>query len=139
MNTVPRIFIAALALSTAAASASAAERQQQWAGSGVTVTEVVPRTAAASAGIRPGDVVVSINGNAVNSYADIDSQVEASGGRPMTIDLYRAGRPLRLHAAARRIQPLTRYGVAEHDRVLGLAHWESRLILMPCALDPDCE
>ena len=72
MNTVPRIFIAALALSIAAASARAAERQQQWAGAGVTVTEVVPHTAAASAGIRPGDVVVSINGNAVYSYADID-------------------------------------------------------------------
>lgn len=139
MNTIPRIFVTALALSIAATSASAAEGQQQWAGTGVTVTEVVPHTAAASAGIRPGDVVVSINGNAVYSYADIDSQVAASGGRPMTIDLYRAGRHLRLHAAARRIQPLTRYGVAEHERVLGLAHWESRLILMPCALDPDCE
>jgi S1-C subfamily serine protease len=139
MNKVLRIFIVPLALSAAAASASAAERQQQWAGTGVTVTQVVPHTAAASAGIRIGDVIVNVNGNAVNSYADIESQVAASGGRPMTIDLYRGRRLLRLHAAPRRIQPLTPYGVAEHERVLGLAHWETRLILIPCALEPDCE
>ncbi len=113
--------------------------QSQWSGAGVIVTEVVPHTAAASAGIRPGDVVVSINGRAVNSYSDIESEVAASGGRPMTIDLYRGRRRLRLHAAPRRIQPLTPYGIAEHERVLGLAHWEQRLILIPCVLDPDCE
>ncbi len=113
--------------------------QSQWSGAGVIVTEVVPHTAAASAGIRPGDVVVSINGRAVNSYSDIESEVAASGGHPMTIDLYRSHRRLRLHAAPRRIQPLTPYGIAEHERVLGLAHWEQRLILIPCVLDPDCE
>ncbi len=149
MNTASRIFFAALALSSVAVAADAADRQerpfyqepdqQQRAGTGVTVTEVVPHTAAASAGIRPGDVVVSINGRAVNSYSDIESEVAASGGHPMTIDLYRSHRRLRLHAAPRRIQPLTPYGIAEHERVLGLAHWEQRLILIPCVLDPDCE
>ena len=149
MNAVLRIFFAALALSSITVAADAADRRmrpsyqepdrQQWAGAGVTVTEVVPHTAAASAGIRPGDVIASINGRAVNSYSDVDLEVAASAGRPMTIDLYRDRRRLRLHAAPRRTQPLTPYGIAEHERVLGLAHWETRLILMPCALDPDCE
>jgi len=147
MNMALRILLATLALGTTAAGA--ADRyvrpfyqepdQQQWAGTGVTVTEVVPDTAAASAGIRPGDVVVSINARAVHSYSDLDSEVVASGGRPMTIDLYRGRRRLRLHVALRRIEPSTPYGIAEHELVLGLAHWEPRLVLMPCALDPDCE
>jgi S1-C subfamily serine protease len=117
MNMALRIF-AALALSSLTTAAGAADRhsmpfyqepdQQQSAGTGVTVAEVVPHTAAASAGIRPGDAVVSVNGRAVYSYSDIDSEVEAGGGRPLTVDLYRDRRRLRLHAAPRPIQPLTR-------------------------------
>lgn len=149
MNGALRICLAALALSGTAAAADAASRQkrppyqerdqQQWSGSGVTFGEVVPNTAAARAGIQVGDVIVSINGSAVGSYADIDSQVVASGGRPIAIDLYRGGRHLRLHAAPRAMRQPSSYGEVEHQPVLGLAHWETRLILMPCALDPDCE
>jgi S1-C subfamily serine protease len=149
MNGIWRICLAASALSVASAGADAADThsrplyqaraQHGWSGGGVTVAEVVPHTAAASAGIRVGDVIFSINGCAVGSYDDIDSQVAASGGHPIAIDLYRGGRYLRLHVAPRATRLPSPYGQVEHQPVLGLAHWDQRLILMPCALDPDCE
>jgi len=149
MGVTLQICIMALALGATTVAADAATRQtrpsdqkphhQQWSGNGVTLGEVVPHTAAASAGIRVGDVIFSINGRAVGSYDDIDSQVTASGGHPITIDLYRGGRHLRLHVAPRAMRLPSPYGQVEHQPVLGLAHWEQRLILMPCALDPDCE
>jgi S1-C subfamily serine protease len=116
-----------------------AAEQWQWPGSGVTVEEVVPHTAAAGAGIRQGDVITSINGTPVNGYPDIDAQVTASDGRPLAIDLYRRGRHLRIRAAPRPSAGLNAYGVPQQDRALGVAHWEERLILVPCAEDPDCE
>lgn len=149
MKEILPICLAALALSVATVGADASDthsrlfyqapEQQGWSGGGVTVAEVVPHTAAASAGIRVGDVIFSINGRAVGSYDDINSQVVASGGHPVTIDLYRGGRHLRLHVARRAMRLPSLYGQVEHQPVLGLAHWEQRLILMPCALDPDCE
>jgi S1-C subfamily serine protease len=130
--------VAAHAAQKSKANFPMAEQSQSF-GAGVTVDEVVPHTAAAAAGIRRGDVVVSINGMPVNGFPDIDAQVTASGGRTLVIDLYRRGRHLRLRAAPRPSAGLYAYGVPQQGRAIGLAHWESRVILMPCADDPDCE
>ncbi len=157
MSKISLIVVAALALTSATVTAHAAHKRavqvyeerimqdshqehfQQQSGSGVTVEEVVPNTAAASAGLRPGDVIAAVNGNAVTGYSDIDARVAASGGRPLSIDVYRGGRHLRLRAAPRPMLVRSPFGEAEQRRVLGVAHTEGRLILMPCAEDPDCE
>ncbi len=148
MSKALRIAVMALVLGGSVVAAGAAQRPMrapqaaqppEGAGSGVTVEEVVPRSAAASAGIRAGDVIVAINGSPVSSYADMDPPVVASGGRPLVIDLIRHGRHLRVQATPRAVAASPRYGVPDHDRVLGITHWEERWILMPCALDPDCE
>ena len=148
MDRILLIGLAALALSSNADAADRAHKgarhsyqlqdRQPWSGAGVTVEEIAPHTAAASAGIRPGDVIVGIDGTAVSGYSDIDSRVAASGGRPLTIDIERGGRRLRLRTAPRGMVVLTPDG-PQNRRVLWVVHTESRLILMPCAEDPDCE
>lgn len=111
----------------------------QWAGNGVRIEEVIPNTGAARAGIRPGDVLVGINGRTINGYPDLDAAVAASGGRALTLDVYRGGSRIRLRALPTFAITPNGYGSIEQRRVLGVAHTESRWVLMPCALDPDCE
>ena len=149
MNQIMLTGIALLGLISAAAPADATHRQarqyvqaptrQQWVGSGVHVEEVVPHTGAARAGIRPGDVIVGINGGAVSGYPDLDSRVAASGGRALVLDIIRGGTRLRVKASTAPLTTQNWSGGIERHRVLGLAHTEERWVLMPCALEPDCE
>jgi regulator of sigma E protease len=104
----------------------------------VRVEEVAPGTAAAAVGIRPGDVIRAINGKAIDSYGDLDAQVAASGSRALAIDVERDGRHMRLRALPRPMVVYTPRGPERH-RVLGVVNTESVLVLMPCALYPDCE
>ena len=141
--------IAVLGLMNATAPADAAHRharryvqapaQQLSVGSGVHVEEVVPYTGAARAGIRPGDVIVGVNGSAIGGYPDLDSHVAANGGRALTLDIIRGGRRLRIKASTSPLTTQNWYGDIEQHRVLGVAHTEERLMLIPCNLEPDCE
>jgi len=74
---------------------------RQQFGSGVRVAEVDADSAAASAGIKSGDVILAINGKPINSRLDIDPLVEASGKRPLAIEIDRAGAHLRLKVTPR--------------------------------------
>ena len=152
MNAMNRIMLTGIAILgsiNATAPAVAAHRhasryvqspaEQHWTGGGAHVEEVVPNTGAARAGIRPGDVIVGVNGSPVSGYSDIDSHVAASGGRALSLDIVRGGRRLRVKASTAPLLTQNWYGNIEHRRVLGLAHTEARWVLMPCALDPDCE
>jgi stage IV sporulation protein B len=57
---------------------------------------------AAEAGLKAGDIILSINGKTAGSNTDVEKAVEASGGKPVTMTLTRGGqkfsvavRPLR--------------------------------------------
>ena len=52
---------------------------------------VQPRSAAWDAGLRPGDVVRSIDGAPVASFADIRAATEATDGAPLTLEIWRPG------------------------------------------------
>jgi regulator of sigma E protease len=58
-----------------------------------TVDAVVDGRPAASAGLRPGDRIVSINGARVQP-ADIPDRIGSSAGRPVTLTVQREGRPV---------------------------------------------
>lgn len=60
---------------------------------GVLVTEVSAWSA--RTGLRPGDVLLAINGAQINSTADVETAAKA-GGRSWTIDLNRGGQAVRL-------------------------------------------
>ncbi|WP_373543166.1 HhoA/HhoB/HtrA family serine endopeptidase [Chamaesiphon sp.] len=59
---------------------------------GIIVLKVLPNTPAARAGMRAGDVIVSVNGTAIESVNQIQQQVDATGiGKPMQITVSRNG------------------------------------------------
>ncbi|MDX7990590.1 Do family serine endopeptidase [Xenorhabdus littoralis] len=62
---------------------------------GAFVSEVIPKTAAAKAGIKPGDVLVSFDGKKINSFAELRAKVGTTApGKEVKIGLLRKGRPL---------------------------------------------
>ena len=59
---------------------------------GVLVAGVLQRGPAAAAGVRPGDVIVAVNAQAVTSIADLLAQVSAlPPGEPATLGVWRNG------------------------------------------------
>src|SRR4051812_33489150 len=60
------------------------------------VDTVQPESAAAAAGLKPGDVVVAIDGRAIESFSDMQRVVSANAGRTLTFTIDRGGAPLTL-------------------------------------------
>ena len=77
--------------------------QPHWFGSGARIDEVDANSPAARAGMRPGDVVIGVNGSPVNSMYDIHV---GQNGRPLTVDVNRGGTLVRLRATPQRGRPL---------------------------------
>ncbi len=53
-------------------------------------------TPAAKAGLRPDDVVVAVNGKPTPTFDSVRTQIQSSGGRPLTVTVQRGGRTVRL-------------------------------------------
>jgi serine protease Do len=66
---------------------------------GALVSKVHADSAAAKAGLQAGDVIVGIDGHAVQSYSDLPLWIAmAVPGQQVQIDLLRNGAPVRTHA-----------------------------------------
>ncbi|AYA42014.1 Do family serine endopeptidase [Xenorhabdus nematophila] len=62
---------------------------------GAFVSEVIPKSAAAKAGIKPGDVLVSFDGKKISSFAELRAKIGTTApGKEIKIGLLRKGRPL---------------------------------------------
>ncbi|OTA19298.1 serine endoprotease [Xenorhabdus beddingii] len=62
---------------------------------GAFVSEVIPKSAAAKAGIKPGDVLVSFDGKRINSFAELRAKIGTTvPGKDVKIGLLRKGKPL---------------------------------------------
>ncbi|MFP1944897.1 serine endoprotease DegQ [Lonsdalea quercina] len=60
---------------------------------GAFVSEVLPKSAAAKAGIKAGDVLVSLDGKAINSFAELRAKVGTTApGKTVRIGLIRDGK-----------------------------------------------
>ncbi|MCC5882963.1 MAG: DegQ family serine endoprotease [Halomonas sp.] len=82
-------------LGIAAAELDEAERQRMGIDSGVLVRDIDPSGAAADAGIRPGDVIVSLDHHGVEDPAQLRELVESlPTDRAVPVRLYRDGRSL---------------------------------------------
>jgi membrane-associated protease RseP (regulator of RpoE activity) len=131
LTTVVLIGLTAGLIPTGAAAA--AQRHSgnhwRWQEPGYAVEEVGPNTPVATAGVRPGDRIMAIDGRAVNNSDDIDREMQR-GGNLVVIDVERAGRRMRLKIAPR---TLTRSQAEEYivrsRRVLGVV--ERRFTLRP--------
>lgn len=55
------------------------------------VYRVSPRSAALKAGLQEGDVLMAIDGQEVFSFATVSAAIDAAGGDPVTVTVWRAG------------------------------------------------
>src|SRR5471030_1590954 len=55
------------------------------------VDAVQPGSAAQAAGFKPGDLVVGINGDKIDSFADMQRIVSVNAGEPLNVDVERGG------------------------------------------------
>jgi regulator of sigma E protease len=61
-----------------------------------TVKEVQPNTPAASMGLRPGDVIVAVNGERTPDFESVSELIRGSKGKPITLSVLRDGRTVML-------------------------------------------
>ncbi|WP_291972217.1 serine endoprotease DegQ [Candidatus Symbiopectobacterium sp.] len=64
---------------------------------GAFVSEVLPKSAAAKEGIKAGDVLTSLDGKPINSFAELRAKIGTTApGKTVKIGLLREGKPLEL-------------------------------------------
>ncbi|MCB1437905.1 MAG: RIP metalloprotease RseP [Rhodobiaceae bacterium] len=85
------------------------------------VDQVAPDSAAAEAGFQPGDVVRSINGDAIESFSDMQRIVSVSAGVRLQIEIERNGQPLTLVAVPRMQEISDNFGNKQRIGLLGLS------------------
>jgi regulator of sigma E protease len=83
--------------------------------------QVMPGSAAAAAGVRPGDRIVSIDGASVERFEDIVHQVATGTGTPMQLEIDRAGQRLALTVTPNLVKTVDRFGNISRVPQLGLA------------------
>ncbi len=73
-------------------------------GAGMLVTRVLPDTPAEEAGIRVGDMIVAVDGEAVDSASDIRRALRAKDGGIVEVELIRDGSPQRIDVSLPEIE-----------------------------------
>src|SRR5919201_186989 len=62
------------------------------------VEKVSPSTPAAEAGLRPGDVIVAVNGQPTETFKKVSKAIRASNGKPVVVGILRHGNYIELPA-----------------------------------------
>jgi len=84
------------------------------------IDEVVADSAAAAAGLEPGDIVVSIDGSKIESFTDLQRIVMSSADRELTLVVDRGGDLVTLKATPRRKESVDRFGNKFRIGLLGI-------------------
>jgi len=84
------------------------------------VDEVQPGSPAAAAGFEPGDLVLAINGQAIDSFADMQRIVADSAGEPLQITVDRKGAQIVLTATPILHQDKDIFGNIQRIGLLGI-------------------
>lgn len=66
------------------------------------VTQVAPRSAAMDIGMKAGDVITGIDGTPIFAFDQLKSRVEASDGKALNLEVWRAGEMLEFALVPRR-------------------------------------
>ncbi len=85
------------------------------------VDAVLPDSAAAAAGLKPGDVVLAIDGRTIESFSDMQRIVSANAGRTLTFQIDRGGAPMTLTATPALKQGKDGFGNNTCQAVLGVS------------------
>ena len=81
---------------------------------------ITPGSAAAEAGMLPGDTVLSIDGHAINEWGQIPEMVGASEGRPMQFIVKRDGQEHSLTMTPTRMDRTNMFGEQETAWMIGV-------------------
>jgi regulator of sigma E protease len=85
------------------------------------VDAVQPKSAAAAAGFKPGDLVLSIGGSRIESFSDMQRIVSVSAGEPLKIEVERGGVPVTLTATPESRELKDNFGNVHRLGVLGIS------------------
>ena len=85
------------------------------------VDAVLPESAAAAAGLKPGDVVLAIDGRTIESFSDMQRVVSANAGRTLKLQIDRGGAPTTLTATPALKQGKDGFGNSTCQAVLGVS------------------
>jgi regulator of sigma E protease len=84
------------------------------------VDAVQPGSAAEAAGFQPGDVVLSINGRAIDSFSDMQQIVSTSAGETLVFEVDRGGTRITLKATPTLKEVKDRFGNVHRQGILGI-------------------
>jgi len=85
------------------------------------VDSVQAGSAAQSAGFKPGDLVLAINGNTIDSFSDMQRVVSVSAGEPLNVEVDRGGVPVTLKAVPELKELKDNFGNVHRLGVLGIS------------------
>lgn len=85
------------------------------------VAAVVAGSPAATAGLRPGDVITAVDGDRVRSFTDVSRAVQLSDGSVMRLTVERGGATLTLDARPKVLRGIDRFGGPYSMGRLGVA------------------
>jgi regulator of sigma E protease len=85
------------------------------------VDTVQAGSAALSAGFKPGDLVLAINGEKIDSFSDMQRIVSVSAGEPLEVAVERGGVPLTLKATPELKEIKDNFGNVHRLGVLGIS------------------
>ena len=85
------------------------------------IEAVLPSSAAEDAGLRPGDVILEVNGIAIVRFDDLREAVRASGGAPVTLTVWRARDTIETRLTPRQRPVQTADGGLETGYQLGIS------------------
>jgi regulator of sigma E protease len=91
---------------------------------------------AEQAGFRPGDLVVSINGRAIESFTDMQRFVEVRAGEPLQVVVNRDGRTVELTATPSITQFKDRFGGTHRVGRLGISPSRDQAAVVIRRYDP---
>ncbi|HEY7296700.1 MAG TPA: RIP metalloprotease RseP [Xanthobacteraceae bacterium] len=89
------------------------------------VDSVQPGSAAEAAGFQPGDLVLSINGKPIESFAEMQRIVSGSTGEKLTIVVDRSGRDVTLEAVPTLREVKDNFGNVQRIGVLGISRTQT--------------
>ena len=82
---------------------------------------VQPASAAEADGFKPGDLVIAINGEKIESFSDMQRIVSISAGETLSIDVDRGGAPVTLKATPQLKELKDNFGNVHRLGVLGIS------------------
>ncbi len=85
------------------------------------VDTVLPGSAAAAAGLQPGDLVTAVDGQPIASFNELQRAVGISAGQTLQVTINRAGKTLTLPATPKLTDLKDRFGNVHHLGVLGIS------------------